>query len=53
MMTLNVSLKCMAVKKFNFKIPRWRTAGVLKIEKLQCLVMVDNGSQKRIDSPPS
>jgi len=33
--TLNVSLKYTAVKKLNFNIPRWRTAAILKIEKLQ------------------
>ena len=32
-MTHNVSLKCKAVLKFNFKNPRWRTTDILKIDK--------------------
>jgi len=32
LVTQNVSVKWMAVKNFNFKIPRWRTAAMLKID---------------------
>jgi len=40
------------VKNFNFKFPRWRTAAVLKVEKLQYLMM-KNMSLKSIGRPPS
>jgi len=33
----------MAVKNFNFKIPGGQTAAVLKIDKLQYLMMMQNG----------
>jgi len=48
----NVSLKWLAVKNFNSKIQRWRTAAILKINKLQCLMMMQNGSLKHIGHPP-
>ena len=31
------------VKNFNFKIPRWRTTTILKTDKLQYLMMMQNG----------
>ena len=40
-----MSLKSLAVK--NFKIPRWQTAAILNIDKLQYLVMIQNRSLKR------
>ena len=41
------------VKSFSFKIPRWRTAAFLKMDKLQYLTMMQNGSRERIGCPPS
>jgi len=43
----------LAITKSNFKIPRRRTAAILKIDKLQYLMMMQNGSLKRIGCPPS
>jgi len=51
-MAQNVFLKHGA-ENFNFKTPRWRTAAILKIEKLQYLMMIQNGSLKRDGRPPS
>jgi len=50
--TKNVSLKWLAGKNFNFKILRWRTAAILKIDNLQYLMMMQNGSHKPIGHPP-
>jgi len=51
--TPNVYLKWETVKTFNFKIMSWQTAAILKIEKLQYLTMIQNGSLKRTGRPPS
>jgi len=48
-----MSLKCMAAKNLNFNIQRWRTAAVLKIEKLQNFMMMQNRSLKLVGRPPS
>jgi len=45
--TQNVSLTCTVVKNFNVKIPRWRTADILKIEKLHYLMMIQYGSRQK------
>jgi len=44
----NMSLKCMAVKNLNFSIQRWQTADILKIEKLQYFMMMQNRSLRRL-----
>jgi len=49
----NVFVKCKAVKNFNFKIPRWQTAAIWKIEKLQYFMMMLNRSLKLVGRPPS
>jgi len=43
----------MAAKNLNFNIQRWRTAAVLKIEKLQNFMMMQNRSLKLVGRPPS
>jgi len=48
------NMKCTVVKNFDFKIPGWQTAIILKINKLQYfnLMMMHNGSLKCIGCPP-
>jgi len=43
-MTQNMPLKCMAAKNLNFTIQKWRTAAILKTEKLQYFMMMQTGS---------
>jgi len=43
----------MAAKNLNFNIQRWWTAAVLKIEKLQNFMMMQNRSLKLVGRPPS
>jgi len=47
MTTQNVSLKCMTVKNFSVKIPRWHTAAILKIE-----TEISHDDAQRIGRPP-
>jgi len=44
----NVSLKYRAVKNFNLKNPRWRTAAVLKMQESRYLRMMQNVSQSPV-----
>ena len=53
LITQNVSLVWPTVKNFNFRIAIWRTAYIWKINKLQYLMMMQNGSLKCISRPPS
>jgi len=48
----NMSLVCKAVKNFNFKNPRWRTAAILT-SKNRDKIYVTMMQRKRIGCPPS
>jgi len=43
----------MAVKKFNFENSKMADSRHIEIDKLQYLMMMQNGSLKRIGRPPS